>query len=81
MSPAQRELIRSLASCVPGKGVVIPNPSPEVQFVFNVCKDSGWVEEVTSGPIRVWKITPEGREALEMFPAHRPHLYLVTAEC
>jgi hypothetical protein len=41
----------------------------------------GWVEEIISGPIRVWKVTSEGRTALEVIPANRPHLYLVTAEC
>lgn len=83
MSPAQRELICALAACVPGKGIVIPTsgPSPEVEFVFNRCRDSGWVEEISSGPIRVWKITDEGREALATTPVRRSHLYLVTAEC
>lgn len=60
--------LATLAKCPPGKGnVTPPKVSQASRDAFNTCRAHGWVEEVQSGNIRIWKITPVGRAAL------RPH--------
>jgi hypothetical protein len=63
-TPTQAAILRSLAICDPGKGPLVSHPSHHTTSAFASCLAPGWVEEITSGPLRVWKITPTGRSAL-----------------
>lgn len=57
--------LTSLAKCPTGKGnVTPPKVSPASRDAFNTCQAHGWVEEVQSGNICIWKITPRGRAVL-----------------
>ena len=77
LTSAQKDLIGTLANCKPGKGMIIPNPSTDVESTFRSCQDRGWAEEVTLDSIRIWKATSEGRFTLRGRDA--PFLYLIQA--
>lgn len=43
----------------------MPKASAAALAVLQTCVDRGWVEHLQSGSIHIWKITPEGRAALD----------------
>lgn len=59
-------LLRSLADCVPGTGVVVGNPGPTTLQTFRDCLLCGWVECADFGCVQVWKVTRAGRSACYM---------------
>ena len=77
---SQKAILHVLAECEPGRGILVARPSHPTTSAFESCRPNGWVEEVTSGPLRVWKVTPAGREALAT-SEHHPRFRVLDAEC
>ena len=74
-------LLRTLAQCPPGKGLVVRNPGPATLHTFQDCIEYGWAETVHFGSCSVWKVTPSGRTTYHLALAEELSLETPALEC
>lgn len=69
----EQALLRILAQSPQGQGRVVLDPHPALFETFQACLLAGWAEEARFEAVRVWKISPSGRELFLILEAEKKH--------